>query len=202
MSLLVPPGVEHIGVFVVSTDPTHDDFLDEARRSRLRSLAAFYDRARLRALVCPFNEGGSALSLRHLDHLLSFMAPTNGIVYPHGGRVVNLSDKYHEWQSVWKRRSFDCFRRHERVYWQDGGGDDKGRAGWHASTVGQLNWFFWADMHGVLDYARRRRDAIDASMRRQNRARRTASRTGERVPGPDRASSIRMFQEPQTVTFT
>ena len=183
MALLVPAGVEHIGVFVVSTDPTHDDFLDEARRSRLRSLASFFDRARLRDLVCPFNEGDSPLSLRHLDHLLGQMAPTNGIVYPHDGRVINLSDKYREWQTVWRRRSFDCFRRHERVYWQDDTGDKR----WHASTVGQLNWFFWADTHGVLDYARRHRDAIDTSMRRQNRVRRGVAHWAQ-VPEPGRAA--------------
>lgn len=177
-------GQVEVGLFVASRDPLHDDYLDDAKLSRLRALSEFYDAGRLRELVLPFNRDDvdpRALSLRHLYFFLVVHARDKSVVYEHAGRAVRPHDEYRSWQRVWRRRLFDVFRRHARVYFQLDGA-------WHASTVGQLNFFFFAHTHGLIAYATAARDQIDASMRRHN-AERRRQRRRDAAPAATRATA-------------
>ena len=51
---------------------------------------------------------------------------------------------------------------------------------WHATTVGQLNFFFFAHRYGVLAFADRHRSLIDDDMRAWNRKHRAARRANTR----------------------
>ena len=168
---------EPVGPFTVAVDPTHEDHLGPQKRDRLRALVPFYTEARLRDVVLPFLDDDGPVSLRHMNHLINHMARVRGISWTlDDGTVVCLHDTYRAWLRTWTRRLFDCFRRYERVYFHLDGR-------WHATTVGQLNFFFFAHRYGVLQFAERHRDVIDADMRAWNQKQRTARRTNTR-PAP------------------
>ena len=163
-----------IGPFFVADDPTHPDHLDARKMSRLRSLAegpgSFYGTQKcLEEVIAPFLDEADAdadgrLSLRHVDFFLQHMAGTV-VTRDVDKNPVRVRESYRAWLGVWKRTLFDCFRRHQRVYFRLGGG-------WASTTVGQLNFFFWASTSGTLRHLRTHRAAIDREMKSFNGRRR------------------------------
>lgn len=187
-----------VGPFVAAVDPTHEDCLSEQKLRRLRALVPFYTPARLRDLVVPFLRDEGVVSLRHLNHLVNHMAAAKGIAWTMpDNTVVHLRDTYRAWLSAWTRRLFDPFRRYERVYFRSDDDDE-----WQATTVGQLNFFFFAERFGVLTFARAHRDAIDADMRGWNRKQREARRRNAPRPvAPPAATGMHTHVGPATVQF-
>lgn len=104
------------------------------------------------------------VSLRLLDWLVVDYAREYNVRYatnlpPHGERVIVVMHAlYTAWLNRWRRRLYDPFRRRHRLYF-----DLDGRT--HSTTVGQLHFFFMAQMYGFLDYATAHLAEIDAHMK-------------------------------------
>jgi len=62
-------------------------------------------------------------------------------------RVVNINSDYKTWLWKHRRSHFDPFRRRTRLRFTLDGKE-------YTTTVGQLNFMYWASRYGVLDYAR------------------------------------------------
>lgn len=130
----------------------------------LRDMAKFYTEDKLRTMLIPMirtedQAGGAAPadattappSLRSIDWLVTNYAKVKRIVYTVKRGGVNTSfgiyEQYTTWLRHFRRRLFDMFRRYERVYFEMDGE-------LFATTPGQLNFMYFADVHNVLEYAR------------------------------------------------
>lgn len=118
---------------------------------RLQKIQEYFTDERLRALLLPVITKEGKLSLRALDWLVTNYAKKVPIVYnikpPECPEVVlNVYNSYKNWLWNHKRKNFDPFRRGQRIFFTVDGVT-------YESTVGQLNFFFWASRYGVLQYA-------------------------------------------------
>jgi hypothetical protein len=132
--------------------------LDRKQLPVLRVLEKYYTPQVLRDVLVPIishtktTPKSGKLSLRALDWLVTNYAKKNPIIYkvtPHGmhERVVNIYSEYRSWLWKHRRSRFDPFRRRQRLLFKV---DDVE----YTTTVGQLNFMYWASNYGVLDYAR------------------------------------------------
>lgn len=118
---------------------------------RLQKIQEYFTEQRLRTLLLPVITKKGKLSLRALDWLVTNYAKKVPIVYnvkpPECPEVVlNVYNSYKNWLWNHKRKNFDPFRRGQRIFFTVDGVS-------YESTVGQLNFFFWASRYGVLQYA-------------------------------------------------
>ena len=183
-----------VGPFHVAVDRSHPDYLHTQGLQRLRGIAPFFDSATIGRVVVPFLEAEADLSLRHLSHLINHMAPRDAIAWHTDNTTVRLYDSYRTWLRIWKRRLFDPFRRNERVYFLQA-------YQWYSTTVAQLNFFFFAETHGVLMYARKHRATIDADMRAWNEKRREANRRGTKLETPPFANAVQLYDNSRVLQF-
>lgn len=133
--------------------------LGKKKMCRLSRISTYFTETRLTEVLLPIINKESSLSLRALDWLVTNYAKKFPVVYTVTPAncppvVINVYRSYKSWLWNHKRKSFDPFRRGQRVFFQAG---DKT----YESTVGQLNFFYWAARYGVLDYARANIDAIE-----------------------------------------
>lgn len=141
----------HLGVFR-SQIP-----LDRKQLAVLQSLETYYTPEVLRTVLVPIitqtrESSGNRLSLRALDWLATNLAKKSPIIYKWSpaGRpecIVNIYSMYRTWLWKHRRSRFDPFRRRARLTFTL---DDVE----YTTTVGQLNFMYWASMYGVLHYAR------------------------------------------------
>ena len=139
----------HVGVF------TSQEPLDRKQLPVLQMLVKYYTPQVLRDMLLPIiahSEKDGKLSLRALDWLVTNYSKKNPIIYkvkPPGmpERVVNIYTEYKTWLWKYRRSHFDPFRRRQRLTFPLDGAE-------HTTTVGQLNFMYWASRYGVLDYAR------------------------------------------------
>lgn len=143
----------------------------------LESLRKFYEDPRhLRVLTDVLHNAAAAppaaadtaaaakhISLRILDWLVTNYAKKHNIVYLVPGEdgiptTFNMFLEYKSQLKAYSKRFFDPFCRRERLEFTDADG-----ATFH-STVGQLNFFRWALLHGVVDYCARHNAAIEDDM--------------------------------------
>jgi hypothetical protein len=122
------------------------------KQFRLESIRDYFTEDRLRELLVPIITKEGGLSLRALDWLVTNYAKKTPIVYkvtpPNCPEtVVNVHRYYKKWLWSHKRKNFDPFRRGTRVYFDVDGVS-------YESTVGQLNFFYWASRYGILEYAK------------------------------------------------
>lgn len=106
------------------------------------------------------NISQNKLSLRALDWLVTNYSKKMPIVYKATPPklppvLVNVHNEYKNWLHTHKRRNFDMFRRRKRIFFTFKGEE-------HRTTVGQLNFFYWASRYGVLAYARTHIDDIES----------------------------------------
>lgn len=123
------------------------------KKHRLHNIIEYFNETRLRDVLLPVLSKRGTLSLRALDWLVTNYSKKKPVVYnvtpPSCPEVVvNMYRSYKTWLWNHKRKNFDPFRRGQRIFFTV---DDKT----YESTVGQLNFFFWASRYGVLDYAQR-----------------------------------------------
>ena len=148
---------QFIGRFywLVDTTLKTDDNLDPKQRARLSDIASYYTDEIIESILIPIiskSETGGRLSLRALDWLVTNYAKKKPVVYkiapPHHPIIpVNIHNDYKSWLNNHKRRNFDMFRRRKRIYFEF-------RDQTFETTVGQLNFFFWAARYGIIDYAK------------------------------------------------
>jgi hypothetical protein len=123
------------------------------KKHRLQNIIEYFNETRLRDVLLPVLSKRGILSLRALDWLVTNYSKKKPVVYnvtpPNCPEVVvNMYRSYKTWLWNHKRKNFDPFRRGQRIFFTLD--DDT-----YESTVGQLNFFFWASRYGVLDYAQR-----------------------------------------------
>ncbi len=133
--------------------------LGKKKMCRLARISTYFTEERLSDVLLPIINKSSPLSLRALDWLVTNYAKKFPVVYTVTPAncppvVINVYRSYKSWLWNHKRKSFDPFRRGQRVFFNVGG-----KA--YESTVGQLNFFYWAARYGVLDFARANIDAIE-----------------------------------------
>ena len=85
------------------------------------------------------------VSLRQVDWLVSKYGVSNPIVQWKGDVAISLGEVYYGMLKVWRRRAFDCFARHSKVFYQGADGTMK------QTSVGQLN--FWHVMNRDFGFA-------------------------------------------------
>ena len=132
-----------------------DDNLDPKQRARLADIVSYYTDAVIETILIPIiskSETGGRLSLRALDWLVTNYSKKKPVVYKiappnHPTIPVNIHNDYKSWLNNHKRRNFDMFRRRKRIFF-----DFNEQT--FETTVGQLNFFFWAARYGVIDYAK------------------------------------------------
>ena len=122
------------------------------KKCRLEKIQEYFDEPRLRSLLVPIITKDNGLSLRALDWLVTNYSKKKPVVYnvqpPNCPEVIiNVYRSYKSWLWNHKRKNFDPFRRGKRIFFDLG--DET-----YESTVGQLNFFYWASRYGVLDYAK------------------------------------------------
>lgn len=105
------------------------------------------------------------ISLRILDWLVTNYAKKHNIVYlvpsntPDEPDVTfNMFLEYKSQLKAYSKRFFDPFCRRERLDFLDADGNP------FQTTVGQLNFFRWALLHGVVDYGTCNNAAIEEDM--------------------------------------
>lgn len=143
----------------------------------LESLRKFYaDPGHLRVLtdVLRQDKDSPRVSLRILDWLVTNYAKKHNIVYLVPGEdgvqvTFNMFLEYKSQLKAYSKRFFDPFCRRERLDFVDADGN-----AFH-STVGQLNFFRWALLHGVVDYGTRHNHAIEEDMLQSIRHRSNAA---------------------------
>ncbi len=122
----------------------------------LRSLDKFYTDDTF-AKFCQVLHGDAGISLRVLDWLVTNFSKKHNIVYQvevNGRNVTfNMFLEYKLQLKAYSKRHFDPFSRRKRVLFRG-----------IETTCGQLNFFRWAMLYGVLQYAQTHHDQIEKDM--------------------------------------
>lgn len=125
------------------------------QRVLLEEIAPYFTDAKLRDTLLRFltpEEGGDGtVSKRDMDWLVTNYAKKHQVLYrwrtrpDWPERTVHLHNTYKAWLRQYRRYLFDIFCRGQRVYTTLDGKV-------YETTVGQLHFLYWADMHGVIAY--------------------------------------------------
>lgn len=159
----------------------------------LESLSKFYaaDPRNLRVLTDVLHSAvgspAARTSLRILDWLVTNYAKKKNIVYlisPPDGHdppaTFNMFLEYKSQLKAYSKRFFDPFCRRERLEFRDADG-----LPFH-TTVGQLNFFRWALLHGVVDFGASHAASIEDDMLSSIRHRSSADPVPSGVGKPKR----------------
>jgi hypothetical protein len=164
--------------------------LCKKKQFRLEKIQEYFDEDKLRSLLVPVINKEKGLSLRALDWLVTNYSKKRPIVYnvtpPNCPEViVNVYRSYKVWLWNHKRKNFDPFRRGKRIYFTLDGQT-------YESTVGQLNFFYWASRYGVLEYARQHISEIEKDQ---------AATTKVVQPGETKKKRRQLSQAPKESVF-
>ena len=139
-----------------------EGYLCKKKIYTLEKIQDYFSAEKLRTVLLPIITKDGGLSLRALDWLVTNYAKKFPVIYnikpPNCPEViVNIYRSYKSWLWNHKRKNFDPFRRGKRIYFHMDTPTTAEPCGikpvMYESTVGQLNFFFWASRYGVLDYA-------------------------------------------------
>jgi hypothetical protein len=163
--VLLLPKVHKVGRFW-SVAHMHDKPL-----RRLMQIHAWFSEERIEQLLMPLTRQGDKLSLRALDWLVTNYSKKENIVLKHPrplAPTVNVYDDYQTMLTFWRRKYFDPFRRHQRIYfwWHPPGTEPCSETVLEETTVGQLNFLHWAETNGIIAYAREHVQEIERDMAR------------------------------------
>ena len=128
-----------------SVEKMHDKPLN-----RLQQIHHWYNNDHIGNLLMPLIEQTDRLSLRALDWLVTNYSKKYNIVLANQtsfGAPVNIWRDYQAMLTFWRRKNFDPFRRHQRIYFM-------WKSKLQETTVGQLNFLHWAENYGVIRYAK------------------------------------------------
>lgn len=167
--------VDSVGRFYV-TEP----FQTPDHRYRLTQIAEYFTDEVLESILIPLTTTQSDTSLRALDWMVTNYSKKYHVCYrwkmgdSEDEVLISVRDLYRRWLSRWKRVIFDSCRRRQRVYYEykdlnpvtiiDGCETKEEEEGEkmivYETTVGQLNFIYWACEYGVLDYVNKNIDKI------------------------------------------
>ena len=130
------------------------------QESLLRSLERYYGDAKKRQQFTRVVTRKSKVSLRLIDWLTTNYAKKHNVVYTVGtqGHNFNVFLEYKACLRSFSKKYFDPFCRRERLDFKDGFG------GTVTTTIAQQNFFAWAIENGVIDYAEKHVESIEADM--------------------------------------
>jgi hypothetical protein len=142
---------EYIGSFWMT------DTLPLKARARLKDLLAYFSPERLEKIVVPIISMRARVSLRALDWLVINYAKKFKVTLASDGFILNVYNDYRARLRYWQRDLFDAFRRGPRIYFDF---DDLT----YSTTVAQLNFLYWCESTGVLNYMNAHLEEIERDM--------------------------------------
>lgn len=134
--------------------------LSNVQEAILVRLAPYYENEEfVETVVRPILEqSDGAPSIRSIDWALTNVSKSEQLTcVTKNKEIISMYSAYKNALSHWRRRNFDAFRRKLRVIIQSPHGDLE-------STVAQINFFWWAHTHGIIDYVRKHLGKIEAHM--------------------------------------
>lgn len=156
--------------------------LQRRQLERLREIAPFFTPQIMRELLTPVALQTFEVSLRALDYMCTNYAKKTQILTElpassgQGGLPVHVYTLYKDWLKHYRRKTFDPFRRRQRIFFiahaETGEGElveDRGASVTSApkvldTTVAQVNFLRWAMVYGVVSYVKRNAAAIEQDM--------------------------------------
>ena len=138
--------------------PAHPAHPESKQDVLKESLLKFYaDADNLKTLTDVLRN--ETISLRILDWLVTNYAKKHNIVYlKPDARPFNMFLEYKSQLKAYSKKFFDPFCRRDRIDFQDADGAPL------STTVGQLNFFRWALVNGVVRYGSEHADDIEHDM--------------------------------------
>jgi hypothetical protein len=125
---------------------------------RLSKLLSILTDQRMRQIIVPIISVTSRISLRALDWLVINYSKKHKIALINKQtHLLSVYDDYRAWLSYWKRPLYDAFRRGSRIYFEQDGF-------YYSTTVAQLNFLYWCEQNGILDYANLHLHEIESDM--------------------------------------
>ena len=141
--------------------------LHPRQAERLLEIAPYFTDDVLKEVLVPVATQTFDVSLRVLDYTCTNYAKKTRVVTEMttaGGAAgpVHLFSLYKDWLRHYRRKTFDPFRRRERIFFATV--QAEGREVVLDTTVAQLNFLRWAMAYGIVAYVRRNADAIERDM--------------------------------------
>lgn len=127
-------------------------------RARLETLLTFCTDERLQKTIVPIIAVNSEISLRLLDwFVINYSKKYQIAILNTEGHLISVYSNYRSWLKFWRRDLFDAFRRGQRIYFELSGYV-------YSTTVAQLNFLYWANRTGVLQYTKNHMAQIQDDM--------------------------------------
>jgi hypothetical protein len=168
----------------------------------MKTLVQYYTPGVMREVLVPIisknSFGDKRISLRALDWLVTNYAKK----YPKIRRVKpddmpekaeSMYSEYKMWLRKYRRAHFDPFKRRDRISFTLDGVE-------HKTTVGQLNFMYWASRHGVLDYAYKHINEIERDHSEASRKKAKQTHKRRQLSDPP-SNNILIMSQPITVCF-
>jgi hypothetical protein len=134
------------------------DRFNRRQTERLKALLCFCTDERMEKIIIPIISVNSRISLRALDWLVINYSKKHKIaLVSRSLYVMSVYNEYRTWLHYWKRNMFDAFRRGSRIYFEHYGYT-------YSTTPAQLNFLYWCEKSGVLDYANNNLTEIETDM--------------------------------------
>ena len=155
-----------------STEESNNENIPEAKHFRFTSKETFYFKTvdKFFKNTNPKNikeminiiEGNCKISLRLLDWFVTKYSNIHKTSYDlDDGEDFNVHISYKAHLKSYKKRNLDPFRRRKKFYYSY---KIDGKTEKIATTIGQLNFFRWAFINGVINYVSNNFDTITKSM--------------------------------------
>jgi hypothetical protein len=183
-----PEPLESIGRFSFAVGSVHP-----RQKQRLREVSGFFSDDVVERLLLPVARHEFAISLRLLDYCMTNWAKkTRVMIAPRGKPPLNLFSLYKDWLRFYRRRGFDPFCRRERIFFSvSHDGEDE----LLETTVAQLNFLYWADLYGILEYVSTHKQEIEGDMMKTLGESKKRRLTAQRRPSEADASQKRKRTE-------
>lgn len=171
--------------------------------ARLVMLHKWFTEERIETILMPLIEEKFTVSLRLLEWLVTNYSKKHNIVIWNKRKrtVFNINADYKNMLDHWNRDLFDPFRRHPRDCPQTVFFDYQGTL--QQTTVGQLNFLYWASVNGIIRYALKYKGVIEQDMKEANQRSKKRKKTGQkRVQLSERPASVcRVYRVDTDVLF-
>lgn len=150
-----PADWRHVGIFYYDPERIHPRQI-----RRLQEIAGFFTETNVTRILVPVAKAEFDVSLRLLDYCCTNYAKKTRVVICEDRKSIHLFSLYKDWLRHYRRRTFDPFRRRERICFPS----PPPATEWLETTVAQLNFLRWADLYGVIRYVRRNLQQIEKDM--------------------------------------
>ena len=150
------------------------------QRLLLEEIEGYFTDDKLHATLLQFltkDEGGyGVMSKRDMDWLVTNYSKKKQIYYrwrrspKEPEQVIHIHNRYKSWLRQNRRNLFDIFCRGQRVYFRLDNNTFE-------TTVGQLNFLYWADTHGVIHYLKENHAEIALAHHQRQAQSRTEKKT-------------------------